>query len=326
MQVAALEVQNVKKAISRYGTLPKGARIGAYLESLRQSGMSSEQQEHIQTVNPVLVEQTEPIPRSLSPRTNIRAQPQMIRSNSSSGVTTFHAPSSPTPSKFGRNRNFGRTSNNDCGLTTFRVAQNQACYRGGSPSRSMQPSLANLEFPPPPTDLPPPPEAFDCAQDVTNTSSSAMVVDLKKKGGLLSPLAGRKHVSDENEGDVSNLEPSVEEACSRFGVSLKKREPSVESCGSVKGCKEDRERSPVKTNLSVSSSQEERSPLSAASDVPVLGSPWESTLTELDNGEYERRSKGSRNGREGERNEQVFSFSSRHRRWFDKSLKWNRKK
>lgn len=34
-KVAALEVQNVKRAINRYGTLPKGARIGAYLESLR---------------------------------------------------------------------------------------------------------------------------------------------------------------------------------------------------------------------------------------------------------------------------------------------------
>ncbi|XP_077505717.1 tyrosine-protein kinase Abl isoform X1 [Amblyomma americanum] len=39
VQVAALEVQNVKRAINRYGTLPKGARIGAYLESLRQHGL-----------------------------------------------------------------------------------------------------------------------------------------------------------------------------------------------------------------------------------------------------------------------------------------------
>ncbi|XP_042899791.1 tyrosine-protein kinase Abl isoform X2 [Parasteatoda tepidariorum] len=39
VKVAALEVQNVKKAISRYGTLPKGARIGAYLDSLRQHGL-----------------------------------------------------------------------------------------------------------------------------------------------------------------------------------------------------------------------------------------------------------------------------------------------
>lgn len=33
--VGALEVQNVKRAINRYGTLPKGARIGQYLESLK---------------------------------------------------------------------------------------------------------------------------------------------------------------------------------------------------------------------------------------------------------------------------------------------------
>lgn len=33
--VGALEVQNVKKAINRYGTLPKGARIGAYLGMYR---------------------------------------------------------------------------------------------------------------------------------------------------------------------------------------------------------------------------------------------------------------------------------------------------
>lgn len=39
VKVAALEVQNVKKAINRYGTLPKGARIGAYLDSLRQHGL-----------------------------------------------------------------------------------------------------------------------------------------------------------------------------------------------------------------------------------------------------------------------------------------------
>ncbi|GAB6027107.1 hypothetical protein CHUAL_000030 [Chamberlinius hualienensis] len=44
VRVAALEVQNVKRAISRYGTLPKGARIGAYLESLRQHGLQPSQQ------------------------------------------------------------------------------------------------------------------------------------------------------------------------------------------------------------------------------------------------------------------------------------------
>jgi abelson tyrosine-protein kinase 1 len=40
--VAALDERNLKRAVHRYGTLPKGARIGAYLESLRQSGMTPE--------------------------------------------------------------------------------------------------------------------------------------------------------------------------------------------------------------------------------------------------------------------------------------------
>lgn len=39
--VGALEVQNVKRAINRYGTLPKGARIGQYLESLKTSEAES---------------------------------------------------------------------------------------------------------------------------------------------------------------------------------------------------------------------------------------------------------------------------------------------
>lgn len=160
--MAALEVQNVRKAISRYGTLPKGARIGAYLESLRQSNMTTNE-EVVQAVNPVI--ETEATPRSLSPRTNIRTQPQMIRSNSSSGVTTFHCghpPSSPTSGKLGRNRNMARTNPGDVrsSLRSFKTTQNST-FRGGSPSRSIQPTLADLEFPPPPTDLPPPPEEFD---------------------------------------------------------------------------------------------------------------------------------------------------------------------
>ena len=39
-QVFALEEVNVRKAINRYGTLPKGARIGAYLDSLKQDPLS----------------------------------------------------------------------------------------------------------------------------------------------------------------------------------------------------------------------------------------------------------------------------------------------
>jgi abelson tyrosine-protein kinase 1 len=35
VQVAPLDERNLKRAVHRYGTMPKGARIGAYLESLR---------------------------------------------------------------------------------------------------------------------------------------------------------------------------------------------------------------------------------------------------------------------------------------------------
>ncbi|XP_076264999.1 tyrosine-protein kinase Abl isoform X5 [Rhynchophorus ferrugineus] len=297
VQVAALEVQNVRKAISRYGTLPKGARIGAYLESLRQSGVSTtEETSSVSTT--VSTEASNVVPRSLSPRTNIRTQPQMIRSNSSSGVTTFHAPhppSSPTSSKLSRNRNL--TRNNTDGvrssLRTFKTTQNTSSFRGGSPSRSIPPpTLADLEFPPPPTDLPPPPEEFDCvgAIDTVDCSTSIMTssTELKKKIIPMSPMLPSKKInrealeSLEGGGDVSTLQPSVEEASSRFGVSLKRRELSSDSCSSVKENpnKEDiklkEEKSPQRTSLSLTSpSHDGKSPMSVDSDVPAVGSPLE---------------------------------------------------
>lgn len=175
--MAALEVQNVKRAISRYGTLPKGARIGAYLESLRQSGLSNQQegQQKITTT-----EQTEPSARSLSPRTNIRTQPQMIRSNSSSGVTTFHhAPSSPARGRRTASSAAASRPSEPITLRTFRVGQ--AAFRGGSPSRAQPPpSLADLEFPPPPTDLPPPPEEFDGDTQTDNATKDEVYVLILK--------------------------------------------------------------------------------------------------------------------------------------------------
>lgn len=287
--MAALEVQNVRKAISRYGTLPKGARIGAYLESLRQNNMSTTE-ESPPAISPA-IEQTEITPRSLSPRTNIRTQPQMIRSNSSSGVTTFHSghpPSSPTSRKLNRNRDIVRTNTGDVrsSLRSFKTTQNSA-FRGGSPSRSVQPTLADLEFPPPPTDLPPPPEEFDSPTiDHVDCSTSIMTSsqELKKRIIPVSPLTTKKITREPLEpivppiasesSDVSTLQPSVEEASSRFGVSLKKREVSVD------GCKEDvKEKSPIRTSLSLSSpSQEGKSPMSVDSDVPAVGSPLEPLL------------------------------------------------
>lgn len=82
-KVAALEVQNVKRAINRYGTLPKGARIGAYLESLRHgNGESTE----TSTAKPPANHRT-----NIPLRRPFQQPGNMTRSNSS---TNFQ-PSSP---------------------------------------------------------------------------------------------------------------------------------------------------------------------------------------------------------------------------------------
>ncbi|XP_049962448.1 tyrosine-protein kinase Abl isoform X1 [Schistocerca serialis cubense] len=360
VQVVALEVKNVTRAINRYGTLPKGARIGAYLESLRQSGLAGGTDADEMDQGEEMVEQQSmndlPTPhRSVSPRTNIRTQPQMIRSNSSGGTVGgfhqhHHPPSSPTASKLQRPRAAGNTRNHGPEMRTFR-APNTSTFRGGSPSRVLQPSLADLEFPPPPSDLPPPPEEFDCVSEtpmtpeppppLTAASPSPERRRLRsgaasgKPSGLSSPRSLRKlahsssldqpspHWASSNEAernypivepifpldhsdqerdsphttqtsDVRNTEPSVEEASSRFGVSLRHREPSTDSCSSVKsgrdredscqltqsgrrsskGRPRDRPPSPPRSSRSLTSpSLETKSPLSPGSDAPALYSP-----------------------------------------------------
>lgn len=206
--VGALEVQNVKRAINRYGTLPKGARIGAYLESLRQTGDVNQQIPN-QTIVP---EPPPPMaavpPNALSPRVVMKAQPQMIRSNSSGGVTMANN-ATASLNKLQRHR-----TTTDGSMITF------SSFRGtsGSPKRAINPSLADLEFPPPPLDLPPPPEEFETADDELSSTSR---------------LPNQMSQSMAPSNDVSNTEPSVEEASSRFGVSLRKREPSTDSCSSL---------------------------------------------------------------------------------------------
>lgn len=260
--MGALEVQNVKRAINRYGTLPKGARIGAYLESLRQSGMPPNQ-ENIATSslsNAVMEQQQQdiitasvvdviPQHRSLSPRqNNLRSQPQMTRSNSSSGVVnTYQPPNSP------RSRTVGirKTNTEGIGLRTFR-APNNSSFRTGSPSRSVQPTLADLEFPPPPVDLPPPPdEVFDhCDLPPPVTTASPCETSSSHTKIASSPVGFRKvktewrskdeisdHDQDDRNNDVRNAEPSVKEASSRFGVNLRRRETTAGDahCGSGGG-------------------------------------------------------------------------------------------
>lgn len=261
VHVGALEVQNVKRAINRYGTLPKGARIGAYLESLRQSGMPSNQESvsaATSSLSAVIVEQQQdivvtsamidavPQHRSLSPRqNNLRGQPQMTRSNSSSGVVnTYQPPNSP------RSRAVGvrKTNAEGIGLRTFR-APNSSSFRTASPSRSVQPTLADLEFPPPPLDLPPPPdEVFSDQCDLPPPAATASPCTESSSSHAKiasSPVGLRKlkaewrskdelindHDQDERNNDVRNAEPSVKEASSRFGVNLRRRETTSSTTG-----------------------------------------------------------------------------------------------
>lgn len=226
--VAALEVQNVKRAINRYGTLPKGARIGAYLESLRQTDAGTNPPVAVPNPkNGPLIELPPPPPQqsqtlnshptvgnnnatnSMSPRAVAKAQPQMIRSNSSGGVTMQNS-ATQSLNKLQRHR-----TTTDGTMMTF------SSFRGasGSPKRSFNPALADLEFPPPPLDLPPPPEEFETPHDMDLTRASADPMQMS--------------ISMTPSNDVSNTEPSVEEASSRFGVSLRKREPSTDSCSSL---------------------------------------------------------------------------------------------
>lgn len=232
--VGALEVQNVKRAINRYGTLPKGARIGAYLESLRQNtaGAGTDINAHLQqpqmttsAVPPVPPPMLAPIAltaasvgHSNALRNVVKTQPQMIRSNSSGGVTMTNS-ATASLNKLQRHR-----TTTDGSMITF------SSFRGtsGSPKRAINPSLADLEFPPPPQDLPPPDEEFELNQDIE--LPPPRLVD-QMPAALLMSQSTVIVVAPSN--DVSNTEPSVEEASSRFGVSLRKREPSTDSCSSL---------------------------------------------------------------------------------------------
>lgn len=215
--VGALEVQNVKRAINRYGTLPKGARIGAYLESLRQPEGGGSQAPSTQTIQEISPTTGQPPSgmnlNILSPRAVLKTQPQMIRSNSSGGVTMTNS-ATASLNKLQRHRT--TTDSSLITFSSFRVTS-------GSPKKVIQPSLADLEFPPPPMDLPPPPEEFD----VVDLPLDQIPLPASGQSGKMPQI----QITPNN--DVSNTEPSVEEASTRFGVSLRKREPSTDSCSSL---------------------------------------------------------------------------------------------
>uniref|UniRef100_A0A0A1X0T2 non-specific protein-tyrosine kinase n=1 Tax=Zeugodacus cucurbitae TaxID=28588 RepID=A0A0A1X0T2_ZEUCU len=250
--VGALEVNNVKCVVNRYGTLPKVQRIGAYLNSLEdphtppQHSIST----HLATVAPVSATTNGhgghaaairqqlppahvlPLPppmKSVANVTptgncgNIPTPPQqMIRSNSSSGVTMQNS-ASASLNKLQRHRTAA-----DGTMMTF------SSFRGttssNSPKRGQQPALANLEFPPPPLDLPPPPEEFETPPPPPPPAPAPDVLEELQSASI---TATQYPLPNSSSNDVSNTAPSVEEASTRFGVSLRKREPSTDSCSSL---------------------------------------------------------------------------------------------
>lgn len=226
IQVGALEVMNVKRVVNRYGTLPKVQRIGQFLDSLEDSNEGNN------VVNTAANVVTTPNTNGLNGRLTKNTPPpplaaplpqQMIRSNSSGGVTMQNN-ASASLNKLQRHR----TTADGSSMMTF------SSFRGAnssnSPKRNQQPALANLEFPPPPLDLPPPPEEFENMPPPPPPQPECDLNSTQLYNAAQTQMAIKAKTSC---NDVSNTAPSVEEASSRFGVSLRKREPSTDSCSSL---------------------------------------------------------------------------------------------
>lgn len=150
-QVVALDERNLKRAVNRYGTMPKGARIGAYLESLRQSGMTPEPVTEQGVESDAVVDSSSSHASESMDRSMV-GKPckttQMLRSNSSHGGFS--------PANNGVSKS---PSNNQ----VRRVQQ-------GSLERSLGLSQPppEFDFPPPPVDLPPPSPSPRAARKATD--------------------------------------------------------------------------------------------------------------------------------------------------------------
>ncbi|XP_034656770.1 tyrosine-protein kinase Abl isoform X8 [Drosophila subobscura] len=246
--VGALEVMNVKRVVNRYGTLPKGARIGAFLDSLEDSGGEASPSP---TPSPAANGHATPparlnaSPKAPSPASLATPPPQqMIRSNSSGGVTMQNN-AAASLNKLQRHRT--TTEGTMMTFSSFRAAGSSSSpKRSGVPQLPVpQPALANLEFPPPPLDLPPPPEEFEPGPPPPPPAPESAVQAIQQHlhaqhsnnnvctASSIGNSNSNNNNNDSSTHDVSNTAPSVEEASSRFGVSLRKREPSTDSCSSL---------------------------------------------------------------------------------------------
>ncbi|XP_022227285.2 tyrosine-protein kinase Abl isoform X8 [Drosophila obscura] len=252
--VGALEVMNVKRVVNRYGTLPKVARIGAFLDSLEDSGgEASPSPTPTPAANGHATPPARINPSPKAPSTASLATPppqQMIRSNSSGGVTMQNN-AAASLNKLQRHRT--TTEGTMMTFSSFRAAGSSSSPKrsgvglgsGGVPAQPVpQPALANLEFPPPPLDLPPPPEEFEAGPPPPPPAPESAVQAIQQHlhaqhsnnnvcNTSSNSIGNTNNNNDSSTHDVSNTAPSVEEASSRFGVSLRKREPSTDSCSSL---------------------------------------------------------------------------------------------
>jgi hypothetical protein len=168
-RVGQLDERNLKRAAHRYGTLPKGARIGAYLESLRASGLTPEPvlssdgggESGHDTLDSQRSGHTDPGPggggRVVEPPQplHLMSSLMMARSNSSHGG--FPGVAASSPSGGGPSSQAGGHASRPAGprsgqlprrLPTY--TQGSAPLRGASSSGGKTSALLELDFPPPP--------------------------------------------------------------------------------------------------------------------------------------------------------------------------------
>ena len=288
VQVAALDERNLKKAVHRYGTLPKGARIGAYLESLRQSGMTPEPVTEQGVDSDATIDSgslgggsgADTLERLQGGRisqnsgsinmggavgSNKQQQQPMLRSNSSHGGFV----SNNSGSLGGRGRASPRT--NPSQLT--RVGQ-QGSYDHESlgPSRGATIALNDLEFPPPPVDLPPPPQSFQTFQQTSSFKPNMSNTASDNK--VSSPRSNRREFS----ADARENGQTLPELLARSTLE-KRKELSSDSCDSL-----DRSYHPTNALPDHSSQLNQhnmpKSPVSPPlSDCRTLGSPAVGSLS-----------------------------------------------
>ena len=138
-KVGQLDERNLKRAAHRYGTLPKGARIGAYLESMRVSGLTPEPgSDDTDTLDSVKSGATDPGHRSSPTVAAELLGPAMARSNSSHGGFPGSRQQQQAPRR----------------LQTY--TQSPRAPPPPSPRARPSNALHDLDFPPPPpTELAP---------------------------------------------------------------------------------------------------------------------------------------------------------------------------